>query len=217
MAADFGGNFGFAASEIENGLDSMLVAQFPRKGNKFVDGPTLGEIFRAGVEHGVGFTRCHATRGELLGDQSLRIGPRTDARGRNWSTRQPGGVKLLQTMRDGMYAIAGIGNEHIVNKRELTMRPADALRHSDGCDQQCARGSGMLIIDDGKMTAAQLGDGGKKGFRQQDFGNSRIAFKQWRAEGLDEDAQTQIGTPRMEGGEGWGQENDVSERTKADN
>jgi len=70
------------------------------------------------------------------------------------------------------------------------MRPADALRSSDGCDQQRARGPGMLIIDDRKMTAAQLDDGGEKSLRQQNFGNSGIAFEQRRTEGLDEDAQT---------------------------
>lgn len=96
------------------------------------------------------------------------------------------------------------------------MGPADALRHSDGRDQQGARWPSMLIIDDGKMTAAEVGGGGEKSFRQQDFGNGRIAFEQWRAERLDEDAQTQIGTPRMKGGKSGSQENHVSERAKTD-
>ena len=216
LAADFGGNFGFAAPEIENGLDSMLVAQVPRKGNKFVDGPALGEIFRAGMEHGVGFARCNATRGELLRHIGLGARLRIYTRGRNRSAREPGGVKLLHAMLDGMYAVAGIGNEHVINERELAMRPAYALRHSDGRDKQRAGRPSMLIVDDGEMAAAHLGCRGEKSFRQQDFGNGRIAFEQWRAERLDEDAQTQIGTPGMERGESWGQENDVSERAKAD-
>src|SRR5579872_1140637 len=194
----------------------MLVAQFMRQGNKFVDGPTLGEIFRAGMEHGIGLTRRNATRGELVCHICLGAGLRIHTRGRNWSAREPGGVKLLHAMLDGMYAVAGIRNEHVINERELAMRPADALGHSDGCHQQRARWPSMLIVDDGKMTAAQLAGGGEKSFRQQDFGNGRIAFEQWHAERLDEDAQTQIGTPGMEGGESGGQENDVSKRAKAD-
>lgn len=94
------------------------------------------------------------------------------------------------------------------------MSPADALRHSDERDQQGARWPCMLIVDDGKMTAAQFGGAGEKSFRQQDFGNGRIAFEQWRTEWLDENAQTQVGTPRMEGGKSRGQENDISERAK---
>ncbi len=214
LAADFGGNFGFAASEIENGLDSMFVAQFARQSNKFVDGPTLGEIFRAGMEHGVGFARCNTMGGELLREHQLRIGLRIDTRGWNRSARESGGVELLHAMFDGMYAVARIGNEHVINERELAMGPADALRHSNECDQQGARRPSMLIVDDGKMTTAQLAGGGEKSFRQQDFGNGRIAFEQWRAEWLDENTQTQVGTPGMEGGKSWGQENDISERTK---
>lgn len=214
LAADFGGNFGFAASEIENGLDSMVVAQFSRESNKLVDGPTLGEIFRAGMQHRVGLTRRNAMRGELLGDQNLRIRLRIDTRGRNGSTRESGGVKLLHAMLDGMYAVAGIGNEDVVNERELAMSPANALGHSDRCDEERARWPSMLIVHDRKMTAAQLGGGGKKSFRQQDFRDSRIAFEQRRAKRLDEDAQTQIRTPGMKCGKSRGQENDVSERAK---
>lgn len=87
LPANFGGDFGFAASEVENGLDSMLIAQFPRKSNKFVDGPALGEIFRAGMEHGVRFARWNTTCGELLGDQNLRVGLRIYPRRRNRPTR----------------------------------------------------------------------------------------------------------------------------------
>lgn len=134
LAADFGGDFGFAASEIENRLDSMLVAQVSREGNKFVDGPTLGEIFRAGMQHGVRFTLWNATRGELLCHVSLSVELWIHSRGRNRSARESGGVKLLHAMLDGMYAVAGIGNEHVINERELAMGPADALRHSDECD-----------------------------------------------------------------------------------
>ena len=96
------------------------------------------------------------------------------------------------------------------------MGPADALRHSGGCDQQRAGGPGMLIIDDRKMAATQLGGGGEKSFRRQDFGNSRIAFEQRRAERLDQYAQTQIRTPGVERGKRGGQQDDVSERAKAD-
>lgn len=195
LAADFGGNFGFAASEIENGLDSMLVAQFLRQDNKFVDGPTLGEIFRAGMEHGVGFSRSNASCGELLRDHHLRIELRIDAGGRNRSARESGGVKLLHAMLDSMYAIAGIGNEEVINERELAMRPADALRHCNERYQQGAGWPSVLIVDDGKMVAAQLGRRGEKRFRQQDFRDSRITFEQWRAKRLNEDAQTQIRTP----------------------
>lgn len=216
LAADFGGNFGFAASEIENGLDSMVVAQFSRESNKLVDGPTLGEIFRAGMEDGVGFARCNTVGGELLRKHNPRIGLRIDTRGRNRGTRESGGVELLHAMFDGVYAVAGIGNEDVINERELAMSPADALRHSDGCSQQGARWPSMLIIDDRKMTAAQLGGGGEKSFRQQSFGNSGIAFEQWRAERFNQNAQTQVGAPGMERGESRGQENDVPERAKAD-
>ena len=214
LATDFGGNFGFAASEVENGLDSVLVAQFSRKGNKFVDGPALGEIFRAGMEHGVGFARRNATRGELLREHHLRIRLRIDTRGGNRSTRESGGVKLLHAMFDGVYAIAWIGDEYVINERELAMGPADALRHSNGCHQQRARRPSVLIVDGGEMAAAQLGCRGEKSFRQQDFGNSGIAFEQWRAKWFNQNAQAQIGTPGMEGGESGGQQNDVSERAK---
>lgn len=74
----------------------------------------------------------------------------------------------------------------------------------------------MLIIENWKMAAVQLGGSGEKSFRQQDFGNSRIAFEQWLAERLDQYAQTQVRTPGMERGESWGQENDVSEGAKTD-
>jgi len=119
-------------------------------------------------------------------------------------------------MLDSMYAVAGIGNEDVVNERELAMRPADALGHSDGCDQESARWTGMLVVSHGEMTVAHPDDGGDKTFRQQDFRNGRIAFEQWRAEGFDQDAQAQIRTPGMERGKSWGQENDVAERAKTD-
>ena len=214
LTTNFGGNFEFALSEIENGFDSMLVAQFARQGNKFVYGPTLGEIFRAGMQHGVGLTRRNATRGELLCYHHLRIELRIDAGGRNRGARQSGGVKLLHAMFDGVYAVARVGNEDVINERELAMRPADALRHSDERDQQGARWPGVLVIDDRKMAAAQLRGGDEKTVRQQDFGDGRIAFEQWRAKRLDEDAQTQIRTPGMKCGKSRGQENDVSERAK---
>jgi len=216
LASHFGGNLGFTAPEIENRLDSMVVAQFPPKGNKFVDGPTLGEIFRAGMQHGVRSTRYNATRGELLRDHHLRIALGIYMRGRNRTARQSGGVELLHAMLDSMYTVSGIGNENVVNERELAMGPADALRHSDGRDQQGARWASVLIVDDGKMTTAELGGGGEKSFRQQDFGNGRIAFEQWRAERLDEDAQTQIRPPGVERGKRGGQQDDISERAKAD-
>ena len=116
LAADFGGNLGFAAPEIENGLDSMLVAQFPRKDSKFVDGPTLGEIFRPGMQHGVGPSSRDAVRAQLFRDSDLRIGLRIDAGRRNGAARQTCRVKLFHAMLDGMYAVTGIGNEHVVDK-----------------------------------------------------------------------------------------------------
>src|SRR5579864_6216595 len=156
LASHFGGNLGFIASEIKNWLDSMVVAQFPRKSNKFVDGPTFGEVFRAGMQHGVRSTRCNATRGELLRDHHLPIALGIYMCGRNRTARESGGIKLLHAMLDSMYTVARIRNEHVVNERELAMGPADALRHSDGRDQQGACWAGVLIVDDGKMTAAQV-------------------------------------------------------------